>query len=122
MNRISSYFKNLMANQVDLDAEQLRNSAELMGASAAAKCVVGESVKVSGTIRAIRVRPQDSVPMMEAELWDGSGYLTLLWLGRREIKGIVPGRFLVAQGRISRGPKMQPAIYNPRYELMPNDR
>lgn len=120
MSRVSNYFKSLVTSQVDLDSAKLRDDIELMGASAASKCVVGESVKVRGTIRAVRVRPQDSVQMVEAELWDGTGYITLLWLGRREIKGVTPGRNLMADGRISRGPKQQPAIYNPRYELLPH--
>lgn len=120
MSRVADYFKTLVASQVDIDSAKLRDDLELIGASAASKCIVGESVKVRGTIRAIRVRPQGSVPMVEAELWDGTGYLTLLWLGRRQILGVTPGRILVVDGRISRGPKMQPAIYNPRYELLPD--
>ncbi|MEN9741351.1 MAG: hypothetical protein RIR66_307 [Actinomycetota bacterium] len=120
MGRVGNYLKTLAANQAEIDAATLRNTSEAIGASAAAQCVVGEQVKVRGTIRALRVRPQDSVPMVEAELWDGTGYITLLWLGRREIKGVHAGRTLLVDGRISRGPKMQPAIYNPRYELLPD--
>lgn len=120
MSRVTDYFKSLAESQVDLDAAKLRDSIELIGASAATQCVVGESVKIRGTIRALRLRPQESVPMVEAELWDGTGYITLLWLGRREIKGVTPGRVLLAEGRISRGPKQQPAIFNPRYELLPH--
>ena len=120
MSRLTDYFKSLAESQVDLDAAKLRDSIELIGASAATQCVVGESVKIRGTIRALRLRPQESVPMVEAELWDGTGYITLLWLGRREIKGVTPGRVLLAEGRISRGPKQQPAIFNPRYELLPH--
>ena len=120
MSRVTDYFKSLAESQVDLDAAKLRDSIELIGASAATQCVVGESVKIRGTIRALRLRPQESVPMVEAELWDGTGYITLLWLGRREIMGVTPGRVLLAEGRISRGPKQQPAIFNPRYELLPH--
>jgi RecG-like helicase len=120
MGAIKGFIKNLIENQTDLDSAQLRDNAELIGASAASQCVIGQSVKVRGTVQALRVRPQGSVQMVEAELWDGTGYLTLLWLGRQSIKGIAPGRNLIAEGRISRGPKQQPAIYNPRYELLPN--
>lgn len=121
MSRVSNYFKSLVESQVDIDSAQLRRQTELIGASAAAACVVGQTVKVQGTIRALRNRPQERFPVVEAELWDGSGYITLLWLGRSKIRGITPGRTLIAQGRISRGPKQQPAIYNPKYELLTND-
>lgn len=120
MSRVADYLKSFVESQVDIDSAKLRDDLELIGARAASECIVGQSVKVRGTIRAIRVRPQGSVPMVEAELWDGTGYITLLWLGRRQILGLTTGRILLVEGRISRGPKMQPAIYNPRYELLPD--
>ncbi len=121
MSRVTDYLKSLVENQIDLDSADLRKQTELIGASAAAQCIVGEFVKVQGTIRALRHRPQDNFPIVEAELWDGSGYITLLWMGRAKIRGISVGRKLIVQGRISRGPKQQPAIYNPKYELLPNE-
>ena len=108
-----------LSSQSDVDDALLRDSVELIGAQAAANCDVGEIVKVRGTIRALRLRPSSGTPMLEVEIWDGSGFLTLLWLGRRAIPGINAGRSLVAEGRISRGPSDQPAIYNPRYSLLP---
>ena len=56
-------------------------------------------------------------PALEVELRDGSGAVTLVWLGRRQIPGIDPGRSLKVSGRISchEGRRL---IYNPRYELL----
>ena len=105
--------------QEELDDALLRDSVELMGAVAASQCQVGETVKVRGTIRTVRLRPQSSVPMCEVDLWDGSGSITLLWLGRHSIPGISAGRGLIAEGRISRSPNGAPAIYNPKYSLVP---
>lgn len=90
-----------------------------MGAVAATQCKPGEIVKVRGTVRAIRLRPQTSVPMYEVELWDGTGSVTLLWLGRQTVPGVSIGRDLIAEGRMSRSPQELPAIYNPRYSLLP---
>jgi hypothetical protein len=42
--------------------------------------------------------------------------VTLIWLGRRRIRGIEPGRSLVARGRLTRQDG-RPTIYNPSYEL-----
>ena len=105
--------------QEELDDALLRDSVELMGAVAASQCQVGETVKVRGTIRTVRLRPQSSVPMCEVDLWDGSGSIRLLWLGRHSIPGISAGRGLIAEGRISRSPNGAPAIYNPKYSLVP---
>ncbi len=56
------------------------------------------------------------MPAVEAELYDGSGQVRLVWLGRRQILGITPGRALVATGRITCN-ETNPTIFNPRYEL-----
>ena len=44
--------------------------------------------------------PRETVPTLEAELFDGSGSVTLVWLGRR-IPGIEPGRTITARGRFA---------------------
>jgi hypothetical protein len=77
-----------------------------------------EPVRLRGTLRTVTLRPRGGVPALEAELIDGTGSITLVWLGRRRINGIVPGRSLSAQGRIGRqdGERI---LYNPRYELIP---
>jgi hypothetical protein len=58
------------------------------------------------------------VPTLEAELYDGSGSVILVWLGRRQIAGIEPGRTLTARGRIAEN-QGRGVIYNPWYELSP---
>jgi RecG-like helicase len=75
-------------------------------------------VDVAGTLRAVTLRPRGSTLTMEAELWDGTGRVLLVWLGRREIPGIEPGRKLVVHGRLT-SLKGERVIYNPAYELQP---
>jgi hypothetical protein len=53
---------------------------------------------------------------MEADLWDGTGNITLIWLGRRDIPGIRPGRHVTVHGRIARI-KDERTMYNPSYQL-----
>lgn len=106
------------SSQEEVDAAALLDATELLGAQPASDVAVGEVVKVHGAIRALRIRPNTTVPMVEAEIWDGSGLVTLIWLGRRTIAGITPGRALVAQGRLTRGPAGQPTLFNPRYDLL----
>jgi len=62
------------------------------------------------------LRPLAGVPTLEAELYDGTGTVTLVWLGRRRIRGIDPGSSLVARGRLTmRDGKV--TLFNPQYEL-----
>ena len=106
------------SSQQEVDAAALMDTTEMLGAQAAAEVAVGEVVKVYGAIRALRIRPNTNVPMVEADLWDGSGFITLIWLGRRSIAGITTGRALIAEGRLTKGPANQPTLFNPRYELL----
>nr|WP_227467657.1 OB-fold nucleic acid binding domain-containing protein [Nocardioides lijunqiniae] len=77
-----------------------------------------ETVRLRGTLRTVTLRPRGGVPALEAELFDGSGVLTVVWLGRRRIAGIAPGRSIEVGGRIGTHDGVR-IIYNPRYELMP---
>ena len=43
--------------------------------------------------------------------------MTLIWMGRREIPGVVAGREMLVEGRISVADGLR-RIYNPRYELL----
>jgi len=81
-----------------------------------ADCQHRERVELAGTLRAVTTRPRGGSLTMEAELWDGTGRVTLVWLGRREIPGIQPGRRIVVHGRLT-SQHGQPTIFNPAYEL-----
>ena len=69
-----------------------------------------------GTLRAVTPKPIDGVVALEAELFDGTEPLTLIWLGRDEIEGIETGRGVTVHGRVGRRGKER-VLYNPRYEL-----
>lgn len=108
----------LTADEVVLEAEDLQVEAEQAGATPVARCSLGGEVCCAGTVRSVVLRPLAGVPTLEAELYDGSGSLTLVFLGRRRIRGIEPGRALVARGRLTRR-EGRPTLYNPSYELRP---
>jgi hypothetical protein len=77
-----------------------------------------ETVLLRGTLRTVTLRPRGGVPALEAELYDGTGAITLVWLGRRRIAGINPGRSIQVSGRIGVHDR-QRVMFNPRYELIP---
>lgn len=100
------------------EAETLTDLAHDAGAEPISSCQRGERVRVCGTVRSLAVRPQSTSPTLEAEIYDGSGHLTLVWMGRRVIPGIEVGRRLIAEGRLT-CPDGQPRVYNPEYTLQP---
>lgn len=100
------------------EAVELQRECVEVGATLVSELPDRERVRVAGTLRTVTLRPRAGVPALVAELYDGSGVVSLVWLGRRQILGIEPGRALVATGRVSRD-NGQPVIFNPSYELRP---
>lgn len=108
----------LTSSPEELQAEELQQESEETGCTPIVRCGDRERVTVSGTLRTVTLRPRAGVPALEAELFDGSGALDLVWLGRRAIAGIEPGRRIVAEGRVGMN-KGRPVMFNPWYELRP---
>ena len=110
------FFERLTASEQELEAEELQRDVANSGAMPAGDCRRGQVVSVSGRLRTVAYTPRTNLPTLEADLYDGSDVVTLVFLGRRSIAGIEPGRQLTARGRIAirDGRKV---IYNPYYEL-----
>ena len=106
------------ANSSDQENRHLRATHVHEGELCISDAPDRQHVRLRGTLRTVTLRPRGGVPALEADLDDGSGTITVVWLGRRRIGGIVPGRSLRVEGRIGAhdGHRM---IYNPRYELLP---
>jgi hypothetical protein len=103
----------------ELEAASLSEQVTPAGATPIADCPDRQQVCLAGTLRTVRLRPRAGVPVLEADLWDGTGSVTVSWLGRREIPGIVPGRRIVVRGRVTTSGGRR-AVYNPIYELRPS--
>lgn len=117
--RLRRAMRRLTAQTHELEAEELQRSAEDAGAQPVAECVDRMPATVFGTIRALTIRPRAGTPALEADLYDGSGVVTLVFVGRRTIAGIEPGRRLRATGRVNASEGRR-VMFNPRYELLPD--
>jgi hypothetical protein len=106
----------LTSDVEDLDADDLSRDTELAGAQRACDCRCGDEVTVVGRLRSVEICPKDAVASLEAELFDGTEGVTLIWVGRRRIPGIEAGRRIKVRGRMAvrDGRKV---LYNPYYEL-----
>ena len=86
-------------------------------------CAAGSAVTLRGTVCSITVNPLAAVPQFEAELYDGTGRVRLIWMGRHSIPGVEAGRRMEVHGRVTcRSAAEMPAIFNPEYELRPRSR
>ena len=118
MRNLVESLRAIFAQQDEIDAKTRQESRRQVGADAVCDCVVGNEVSVKGVISVLRIHPVSNTPVVEAELWDGSGRLALIWQGRREIPGINAGREIHVKGKVALSPSGSFALYNPVYELL----
>ncbi|HEY4004305.1 MAG TPA: OB-fold nucleic acid binding domain-containing protein [Pseudonocardia sp.] len=113
---LKRFMRKLTSDVEELDAADLTKDTEKSGAQRACDCRCGEEVIVVGRLRSVELSPKDAAATLEAELFDGTDDVTLIWVGRRRIPGIEPGRKIKVRGRmaIRDGRKV---LYNPYYEL-----
>ncbi|QWC84868.1 OB-fold nucleic acid binding domain-containing protein [Nocardioidaceae bacterium] len=102
-------------------SEQAHDRDLLRETRASGCCPIEEAdersrLELHGTLRTVTLRPRGGTPALEAELYDGTGSITLVFLGRRRIGGIEPGRALTVCGRVGHAAE-GPVMYNPRYEF-----
>lgn len=114
--RLKRMIGRVTATRDEMEARELREGAAAEGGTPIKQCCDRELVMICGNLRTVTLRPRAGVPALEAELYDGSGTVSLVWLGRRQIAGIEPGRGIRVSGRIAISEGC-PVIFNPRYEL-----
>lgn len=116
--RNAGWLRRLLRSDEQDEALELADRSTDTGAEPISRCERGTVVRICGTIRSIAIRPRSSAPALTVEVYDGSGHVTLVWLGRRRITGIDVGRTIIAEGRLT-CPDGDPVIYNPSYNLKP---
>ncbi|NUR61664.1 MAG: amino acid permease [Catenulispora sp.] len=79
-----------------------------------------ERAAVEGRVRSVSVSPVKGSPALEAELYDASGGIALVFYGRRSIPGIEPGAKMRVEGMVG---EMEGhlAMANPTYKLLPRE-
>src|SRR5580698_5551924 len=110
--------RRLTAGREALHAEELQAEITEMNATPIGECGDRQVADVTGVLGSVTLRPRGPSLTMEADLWDGTGHVTLVWLGRRNIPGVQPGRHIVVHGRVAQI-KGERTMYNPLYELQP---
>jgi RecG-like helicase len=77
-----------------------------------------DRVRVGGRVSSLRVLSQHDSPTLELVITDGTGALSLVFLGRRDIAGITVGTHLEATATVGVF-QNRLAMLNPTYELRP---
>jgi RecG-like helicase len=99
-----------------LTEEIQRWAAKVPGTVRVAEAPSRARVRVAGVVTQISVRPVEGYESLEAVLSDGTGELSVVWMGRRAIPGLTLGTRLVVEGvvgELRQGRRM----VNPAFEF-----
>lgn len=117
MGALRRFFRHMAETDEERLSEELREwSATIEGTIRIEDCPNRLRVKVAGVVRRITVRPVEGFEALEAVIYDGTGELTAVWLGRRSIPGLLLGSRLILEGVIGRD-KRGLRMVNPTFEF-----
>ena len=100
----------------ELDRERLVQFCNDCGLTPMTDIALRTHVRVGGEVRSVRMVPRAGAPALEVTISDGRGNATAVFLGRRKIAGIVPGRHIVVEGVAGNSGK-RTLLLNPLYTL-----
>jgi hypothetical protein len=102
----------------ELDRRDLAAFCEALGVTPLDEVEARRPVRVGGEVRSVRIVPRAGADALEVSVHDGRGSVTAVFLGRRKIGGVSPGRRVVLEGVPTHdGPRR--VMYNPLYTLLP---
>jgi len=104
------------------DREQLVTWCSAHGGTPLDELQLRQPVRIVGEVRSVRIVPRAGAASLEATIQDGRGAVTAVFLGRRKIPGLSPGRRVLLEGVVTKHRGLDNAqermIYNPVYQLL----
>jgi len=73
-------------------------------------------VRLAGIVKRITVHPEQGFEALEARLFDGTGEMSVVWMGRRSIPGLTLGTRLVVEGVVGEQ-RLGRRMVNPLFEF-----
>lgn len=110
----------LSASREELEAADEERRAAVAATEPISGLRTRRRAAVSGVLRAVTYRPAQDKPILVGQLFDGTGSVDLVWIGRRSIAGVRPGAHLRAEGMVAAG-EHRMRIFNPAYQLLTED-
>jgi hypothetical protein len=101
----------------EIDREHLTAFCDARHLTAMDSIAPRTRVKVGGEVRSVRIVPRAGAPALEVTVSDGRGSIVGVFLGRRKIAGLSPGRKVAFEGVAARDGKRH-LLFNPIYELL----
>lgn len=111
------FFRRMAESDEHRYAEEIRAwAAKVPDSVRIAQAEPRSHVKLAGVVRRITVRPLQGSESLEAILFDGTGEVMVVWMGRRAIRGLSLGTRLIVEGLLAeqRGGRR---LVNPTFEF-----
>jgi hypothetical protein len=109
----------LTASVADLDKARLQDRYSGLDFTHIQECPRRVPVRIVGEVQGIRVVPRATAPSLEVTVADGTGKAVAVFLGRRHLSGVVPGRTLALEG-VGRKDGERTVLLNPAYTILPS--
>jgi hypothetical protein len=114
-------FKNLRArltaSVADLDRTRLHDRYVGLDITPLDNAPRRVPVRVGGEVQSVQVVPRNGSPSVEIVISDGHGKAVAIFLGRRRIAGMAPGRGVLLEG-VGREDRGRLLLLNPAYTLL----
>jgi cytochrome c-type biogenesis protein CcmE len=79
-------------------------------------CPTRRRVKIAGVVKRMTVTPVQGSESLEAVISDGTGEVSVVWMGRRAIPGLTLGTRIVVEGVVA-GDRGGRRMVNPTFEF-----
>jgi RecG-like helicase len=118
VSRVLKKFVDRLTKPVEeLDRDSLIEFCDAQGTMPIQSVALRTPIKVAGEVRSVKIVPRAGAPALEVAISDGRGTLTAVFLGRRKIAGVTPGRRLLVDG-VARASGHQVFMVNPAYTIL----
>jgi hypothetical protein len=99
---VRRFFRRMAESDEQRYAEEIAAwSGKVPGSTPIRDATPRSKVKLAGVVRRITVRPIEGSESLEALVYDGTGEVRVVWMGRRSIKGLNLGTRLVVEGLLA---------------------
>jgi hypothetical protein len=114
-------FRRFFRRMAESDEQRYAEEIQAWAATVKGSIRIGEArprdrARFAGVVRRITVRPLEGHESLEALLYDGTGEVTVVWMGRRSIPGLNLGTRLVVEGMLGEQRGTQ-RLVNPTFEF-----
>jgi hypothetical protein len=103
----------------ELDKMRLQDRYCGLGIGRVSEAPLREPCRIVGEVQGLRVVPRAGSPSLEVTVSDGTGRAVAVFLGRKRLAGLDPGRGVILEG-VARREGNRTILLNPAYTLLPH--